>query len=315
MSQSGLPAQTHCISDNDNTNISESRESFEQEEGPLSYSFFNQLQPPDYPFTEEYSLFEARLLLIGGPPLDRKQKELDEKTFVLLKMHHNYSLMSQGVHEKRSKEEWFYALFYCFTTHEMATDLSVITSALSNLYLSMIPENNATTILNTIPAQEHDRFVIVPMTNQDVHAQEYIRMTFAILNTMHTSTDGGITNEMCLYHQYLILVAIGKEPFLQRKILELQKSEKYSKGRESLADIEDRIHNLFGFLSDYVERSITTIKFNKNNSHDNIQQFVTQSIAVYERHAVKQKQKESQHYSYFPSHRQQPSFQKTPRKR
>lgn len=298
MSQLVLSEQTHRVL---NDTPGENQEV--EIEQPLSY-YYNQLQPPPYPFSQEYSQFEGRTLLIGGPELDRKQIELDEKAFVLIKMHHNYSLLSQKIHEKRSKEEWFYALFYCFTTHGMAADLSVITSALSNLYLSMIPENNAASVLERIPPDEHDKYVIIPMTNQDVHAQEYIRTTFAILNTMHTSTDRGLTNEMCLYHQYLILVAIGKEPFLQRKILELQKSEKYSSS-DTLVDIEDKIHNLFDFLSDYVERSITTIKFNKNNSHENIQQFVTQSIAVYERHVMKKKQKETNHFTYFPSHRQQ----------
>jgi hypothetical protein len=67
--------------------------------------------------------------------------------------------------------------------------------------------------------------------------------------------------------------------------MELQKSEKYAHV-SSLKDIEDRINNLFEFLKDYVEHTVTTIKFNKNNSLNHIQQFVTQCVAVYERQLI-----------------------------
>jgi hypothetical protein len=125
----------------------------------------------------------------------------------------------------------------------------------------------------------------LPMSSQEIHGLKYIKTTFDMLNTVHTSTDGGLTNELCIYQQYIILVSIGKEPSLQKKIIELQRAEKYE-NPDSLNDIEDRIKNLFTFLTDYIEENITVVKFNKNNSQEHIEYFIKLCIAAYERHII-----------------------------
>lgn len=215
-----------------------------------------------------------------------EQEEGKRENEILSDYNHYIKSRSNYLIQKRTDEEWAYALFFDYKYSKMNEDFIGIVSSLCNFYLD--PKYS-----QDLQTSTQDRKSTAKNNNQtmnsDSHSQTFIVSTANILIGLdeipEISTNSAYKKATVdnLYQIFILLVILGKETSVQKEIRSFQESEEFGNAADKQIAME-RLELLIKFCSENVNNLVKT-PYNVCNSPTIIRQFVFSAMMAYEKFA------------------------------